>query len=151
MNTEQVDQDAILSSLRRISRAIDVHSRRLSRDHLLTAPQLVCLRALQSAGSMMPSELAREVNLSQATVTGILDRLSDRRLISRRRNPSDKRCVTVKVTPVGRELLESAPSALHEGFSKMFDTLAPSERESIAAALARVAEMMEATPAEPGA
>lgn len=142
-----VDEAAILSSLRRISRAIDIHSRRLVKEHLLTTPQLICLRALSAGGPMMPSELAREISLSQATVTGILDRLSERRLVSRRRNPRDKRCVVVRVTDRGREALAAAPSPLQGGFAQTFAMLDVGQRERIAAVLAEVASRME-TPLE---
>lgn len=113
------------------------------KEHLLTAPQLICLRALAAGGPMMPSELAREISLSQATVTGILDRLSERRLVSRRRNPRDKRCVVVRVTDRGREALDAAPSPLQGGFAQTFALLDDSKREQIAMVLAEVASMME--------
>lgn len=143
MDNVPVDEDSILASLRRISRAIDVRSRRLVREHLLTSPQLVCLRTLAATGPMMPSELARAVSLSQATVTGILDRLAERRLVTRRRNPRDKRCVVVRVTERGTEALEAAPSPLQGGFSERFAALDLSAQQRIASTLALVADMME--------
>ena len=75
----EVKED-ILRSLRRITRAIDLHSRHLAHTFGLTGPQLVCLRTVGARGKMTPSELAKQVSLSQATITGIIDRLAARQL-----------------------------------------------------------------------
>ena len=81
-------EERILRSLRRISRAIELHSKQLKATHRLTAPQLICLRELRVVPHTTPCELARAVSLSQATITGILDRLESRGFIQRARNPA---------------------------------------------------------------
>src|SRR5512140_3522668 len=107
-------KEAILRSLRRITRAIDLHSRHLAHTFGLTGPQLVCLRAVGARGKMTPSELAKEVSLSQATITGIIDRLAARQLVARERSNYDRRLVTVVITTAGRALIDQAPSPLQE-------------------------------------
>ena len=105
-------EDQILGSLRRITRAIDLYSRQLAARYGLTGPQLVCMRALEALGPSTPSTLARHVDLSQATMTGILDRLEQNGLVRRERNQDDRRRVTVSLTESGAGLLGRAPSAL---------------------------------------
>jgi DNA-binding MarR family transcriptional regulator len=85
------DYDEILIALRRITRAIDIHSKRLVKSSGLTAPQLVVLQSLRQRGELAPSAIARAVSLSQATVTSILDRLEAQKLVERRRSESDRR------------------------------------------------------------
>jgi len=109
-------EDQVLRSLRRISRAIDLHSRKLAATHELTGPQLVCLREFQRSGETSPSALARSVSLSPATVTGILARLSKRGLVERRRGEHDKRQLLARLTPKGTALVAEAPSPLQEQF-----------------------------------
>ena len=99
-------EDRVLRSLRRIVRAIDLHSRQLESQFGLTGPQLVCLRVIAHEGPLQPSELARRVDLSQGTVSGIVDRLARRQYISRRRGTKDRRRVTLSVLPAGRDLLD---------------------------------------------
>lgn len=135
--------ESILRSLRRIGRALDQHSRRLTVRYQLTAPQVVCLQALRRIGPITPGALAREVSASQATVTGILDRLEARGLVRRDRDPVDRRRVVLTLTDAGRAVAEAAPSALQSAFESHLDRLPAEEQEALDAALRRVVEMME--------
>lgn len=136
--------ESILRSLRRITRAIDLHSRHLAKNYDLTGPQLVCLRELARGGTTSPGVLARRVSLSAATVTGILDRLETRRLVRRRRNPKDRRRVIVSLTKDGRELAARAPQPLHHRLASGLAELSEREQSLIDRALQRVVAMMEA-------
>lgn len=135
--------ESILISIRRIARAIDLHSRSLGRGFKLTVPQLVCLKQLEAAGPISPSELSRLVYLSQATITGILNRLEDRGLVKRERKNPDRRLVTVSLTDKGRQTVSSAPSPLQEVFLGRLDALAREDQENIAQILEQVVEMMQ--------
>lgn len=136
--------DEILRALRRILRAVDRHGRRLAQQHRLTGPQLICLREIRRGEPLNPGQLARSVSLSPATVTGILDRLETRGLVTRRRRNRDKRQVLVQLTEQGADMLRHTPPPLQERFVQRLETLAPEEREHIATALARVVELMDA-------
>lgn len=138
-------EESILLSLRRISRAIDLQSRQLAKVHDLTGPQLVCLRQLGSHAHMTPKALAASVSLSQATVTGILDRLERRGLVRRVRSTVDKRVVNLEVTDAGHTLIGDAPSPLSEVFRARLAALPEAEQVAIDDALRRVVEMMSAT------
>ncbi len=137
----QIEED-ILRSLRRISRAIDLHSRKLVNDLGLTGPQLVVLRTIARVGPVTPSVVAREVSLSQATVTGIIDRLSGRQLATRERSDRDRRLVAVRVTEAGQALVDSAPSPLQDRFVERLAALPSAEQEQIREALERIVVMM---------
>ena len=137
-------EESILRSLRKISRAIDLYSRKLAGEFNLTGPQLVCLKLLARGEPITPSELARQVSLSQATVCGILDRLEAKELVARERSTEDKRRVNVVVTVKGEALAGVAPSPLQETFARRLAGLPGTERESIEQTLIRVVEMMEA-------
>ena len=146
----QIEED-ILRSLRRISRAIDLHSRKLVNDLGLTGPQLVVLRTIANVGPVTPSAVAREVSLSQATVTGIIDRLSGRQLVVRERSDRDRRLVTVRVTDAGQALVDQAPSPLQDRFVEHLAALPMPQQEQIRSALEQIVAMMgsEDLPAAP--
>ena len=135
-------EEQILVALRRITRAIDLHSRKLANTFGLTGPQLVCLRALAQIGSITPGALARQVSLSQGTVTGIVDRLLARQLVTRSRNPHDRRQVTVSITSAGRALVEQAPSPLQERFVAKLAQLDTAQQAQIRDTLGQVVSMM---------
>src|SRR5690606_32431019 len=99
-----------LTALRRVIRATDIHSRHLEKTVGLTAPQLLLLQILRQRGQVTIGTLAREMNLSQATVTTVMDRLADRGVVTRVRSESAKRKVVAALTQAGDKLLINAPT-----------------------------------------
>ncbi len=134
----------ILQSLRRIIRAIEIHSQRLSHDHQITGPQLGCLLAIKQEGPLTTTCLARTVFLSPSTVVGIVDRLEEKGLLSRMRGTEDRRQVRLYLTEAGNRLADSAPSPLQETFSRNLNTLPALELVSITLALDKLVSLMEA-------
>ncbi len=139
---DQLDQ--VLTSLRRVIRATDLHSKRLAKETGLTAPQILLLQAIRRLEGAAIGELANEVSLSQATVTTILDRLENRGYIERERSTVDKRKVHVHLTDRGIEVLRDAPTPLQEHFARQFNDLQEWEQTMLITALQRVAHMMDA-------
>ena len=86
-------ENQVISALRRITRAIDLHSRLLLAKHGLTAPQLAAMQVIGRRQPVTVGTLAREIHLSQATVTGILTRLEQRGFLTRTRDRRDRRIV----------------------------------------------------------
>lgn len=136
--------DSVLVALRKIIRATDLYSKRLSKETSLTAPQLLIMQAIRDCGRVSIGEIASKVNLSQATVTTILDRLEKRELTFRERSKTDKRKVHAHLTAEGERLLDSAPMPLQEEFIRKFRELKDWEQTLILSSLQRVAEMMDA-------
>lgn len=144
MGRDLAIEDRIIAALRRIIRAIDLHSRRLAERYGLTWPQLAVLREAERLGATSAGDLARAANLSQATVTGILDRLERRGLVTRRRSGEDRRSVIVEMTEAGVSLLRGAPSLLQDRFREELEKLEQWEQTMILGTLQRIAHMMEA-------
>jgi DNA-binding MarR family transcriptional regulator len=142
-------EDEVLSALKRIIRAVDLHSRHLLARHGLSSPQLICLRELARGGSMLAGQLANRVNLSPATLSGIVDRLEARGLIRRVRQQDDKRRVMVELSEEGRALLMHAPSPLQRGFLQEFRALSANQQAEIARVLRKLGRMMEHRALEP--
>jgi DNA-binding MarR family transcriptional regulator len=137
-------EDQILAAMRRITRAVELHSRRLVDEIGLTGPQLAVLREAARLGPLTIGELAKTLYLSQPTVTGILDRLERRTLVERRRAENDRRAVHVNATAAGRELLDRAPSLLQDPFRRELRKMEEWEQTQMLALLQRIAGMMEA-------
>ena len=137
-------EDAIVAALRRIIRAVDLHSRRLVHAVGLTWPQLATLRAADRLGHCSIGALARAVHLGQPTLTGIVQRLERAGYLQRSPHAQDGRSVTITITPAGRTLLERAPSLLQDRFHAELAKLKDWERFQTLASLQRIAEMMDA-------
>ena len=136
--------DDVLIAIRRIIRSVDLHSKQLVKQFGLTGPQLIVLREVSQSEETSASELSRNVSLSQATVTGILDRLEKRGLIFRRRSNRDRRRVPVKITEAGEHLLDQTPPLMQESFSEQFLGLQSWEQHMILGSLHRLVAMMDA-------
>ena len=136
--------DQVLVALRRIIRAVDLHSRKLAKRYGLTGPQIVLLKGLAHLGEVPVGKLAKEVSLSHATVTDILARLEKRGLVLKTRDNADGRRVLAKLTDSSLELLKNAPSLLQERFVEEFGELQDWEQTLILSSLQRIAIMMEA-------
>ncbi len=135
---------SITRSLRRIIRAVGLYSRELLRRRNLTTSQLATLRQLGRHGALSAGELARGISVSQATITGIVDRLESRGLVTRSRDAEDRRRVVIDLAAAGREVVASSPPPLHERFMVRLAELPEAERRRIDRTLARIVEMMEA-------
>jgi DNA-binding MarR family transcriptional regulator len=136
--------DEVLTALRRVIRAVDLHSKQLLRSHGLTSPQVLVLNTLIRGGELTVGELAKKLSLSQATMTDILNRLGKRALVARTRSTTDKRRVLVIATEQARELLKDSPPLLQERFLDQFSALADWEQNLLLSSLQRLASMMDA-------
>lgn len=139
---ERVDE--VLVALRRIIRATDMHSKYLAKNTGLTAPQMLLLQTLRNKEEDTVGGLAKEMNLSQATVTTILDRLEKKSLITRVRSTEDRRKVLVYLSDDAHEILKGAPIPLQEQFTRQFNDLQDWEQLMIISSLGRIAQMMDA-------
>jgi DNA-binding MarR family transcriptional regulator len=138
------DHDDILVALRRITRAIDLQSKRLMKATGLTTPQLVVLHTLRAHGPMAPTQIARAVSLSQGTITSILERLQRAGFVERSRSPTDKRVLLAGLTDKGVRATDDAPELLQQEFLRRFHELQNWEQHALIASLQRVAELMDA-------
>lgn len=141
---ENRQEAEIVAALRRVMRAIDLRSRALFQEVGLTGPQLLVLRDVARLTGRPVSTVARTVNLSQPTVSGILDRLERRGLVRRDRGEADRRTVIVTITAEGGRILRDAPSLLQDHFWRQLAELEGWEQTQILAILQRLASMMDA-------
>jgi len=142
MDSDYELERRIVSALRRIMRGVELHSSRLVESCGLTGPQLAVLRAVESGGPAPLGQVAREVHLSHATVSGIVNRLAAQDLMHRVRSESDLRSVLLTITPRGAEVVQSAPPLLQDRFRAALHALESWERTQILATLERIGVLM---------
>ena len=136
--------EEVVATLRQIIRAIDLQSKKLTKRYGLTGPQLIVLKEIRKSADRPISEISRQVSLSQATVTSILDRLEQQGFARRHRCDKDKRKVNIYLTEKAETILKANPSLLQEDFIDKFDTLENWEKNMLLASLQRLASMMNA-------
>jgi DNA-binding MarR family transcriptional regulator len=136
--------DEVLIAIRRVIQSIDLHSKHLVKQFGLTGPQLIILREISQTDQITASDISKAISLSQATVTGVLDRLEKRGYIVRKRSNQDRRRTLVEITESGNHILETAPPLMQESFIKQFVELQSWEQHMILGSLHRLVSMMDA-------
>ena len=134
----------VMIELRKIIQAIDRNSKSLVRRVGLTMPQLVIMRNICGLEEVSVGVIAKTVHLSDATVTGILERLEKRGYLIRRKSNSDRRRVLVKLTDLGVDLLKKAPPLMQEGFVQAYNALPAWNQTMIYSSLQQLAGIMNA-------
>lgn len=136
--------EELLVAIRQIIRAIDLRSKKLSKAVGITGPQLLVLQEVSAQPAVTSKQVADSINLSQATVTSILDRLEAKELLVRKRDSDDRRKVSLYLTDLGQSTLKDAPRAMEDTFIEKFESIETWEQSLILSSVQRVASMMNA-------
>ncbi|TDK31805.1 MarR family transcriptional regulator [Rhizobium deserti] len=102
MELEPVASD-FLESLTKVSRRVRTAFNQQVTAHGLTYPRARALFRLAKKQNMTQTELALELELEQATLVRLLDRMEENGLIERRSDPSDRRAKLIGLTEHGEE------------------------------------------------
>lgn len=137
--------EELFVSIRRIIRAIDLRSKKLSKEAGITGPQLLVLQELGRIKGITAKDVAANINLSQATVTSILDRLETKQFVKRVRSESDRRRVALFLTNDGMSALLNAPQPIEDSFVEKFSALKEWEQYQLLSSVERIAFMMGAS------
>lgn len=100
--------------------------------------QFELLIELYAGGPLAAGELAEAVEVSAATVSGMLDGLADAELIERTRSDSDRRIVVVKLTRRGRRKVEARKAIWHQRWQAALEGLDDEELHVAARVLERI-------------
>ena len=147
MSSDRLDmtglEEEILTSIRRIVRAIELYSHSLVSQVGLTSPQLSVLKSVARLSPATPTAIARQLSLSQPTVSGILERLQGKSLVERTATNGDKRMHSYALTEQAHLQMASSAPLLQEGFLQRLGQLQDWERSMLLSALQRVANLMD--------
>jgi DNA-binding MarR family transcriptional regulator len=113
--------------------------------HALSLPRFLVLFSIKRRGAGCPiGKLAEEMYQSYATMTDIVDRLEDQKLVVRDRiDPKDRRKVMVDLTPTGHNLLERANQARRERMVRALASFSAEDRRHFLRLLNTFLEALE--------
>ena len=125
-----------MDAARRLVRALAGSARAVQARSGISGAQLFILRQLAGAGRPLSiNELAVLTLTHQSTVSGVVTRLVERRLVTRAPSPDDARRSAVALTAQGRTLLAAAPPTVQTQLVDGLARLAPARRAALADAL----------------
>lgn len=91
------------------------------------------LTLLEVEGPMSMSRLAEALDVSVASMTGIVDRMEKRGLVERRRDLADRRVVLVHPAPGGAQVFRDIDERRRAGLAKLLSRLDSDELASLLA------------------
>jgi DNA-binding MarR family transcriptional regulator len=144
---------AALDALRRIVRALRLASTAAEGALGVSGAQLFVLEQLADGVSargvgLSIAELAARTRTDPSSVSVVVGRLVERRLVARRVSKVDARRAEVAITASGRSLLRRAPPPIQTKLIEGLTALSPAQLRSVVAGLEAVASAMGASDAQ---
>ncbi len=100
---------------------------------------LVLLDRYSHGEGILPSEIAEQLGVTRATVTGLLDGLEKCHLISRQMHPEDRRAFCIELTPKGRKFLAEMLPEHYRRIAGLMAHLSEAEQRQLVKLLSKVA------------
>ena len=97
------------------------------------------LCCLWEEDGLSTSAIAEKLGQLGATLTGVVDRMEDRKLVYRERDPEDRRTVRIWLTPNGEKLKEVLPQIGEQTVDKALNKISKAEQELVSKVLDRIA------------
>ena len=99
--------------------------------HSLSLVHLNVLTALEAEGPLAMKRLAEAMDVSDASATGIVDRMEKRGLVERRHGTEDRRVVLVHRTPAGEQVFSDMAAQRRGMLSKVLAELNDEEMAAL--------------------
>lgn len=124
------DEPRLIYVLKQVERAGRGALDRAVRRQGITAAQYTALSVLARHPGMSSAQLGRRSFASAQSANEIVTALVSRRLIARQVDPSNRRVLSIYLTPTGRAVLEACDAEVELMEDKMLSLLSPAERHS---------------------
>ncbi len=138
----------VLRSLVRCAQSFERYSAQHVRELGLTPAQFDVIVTLGNTPGMSCAELGEKTLITKGTLTGVLDRLEGRGLITRRSSPDDARRVHIALTAAGDRLFAEVFPAHLQYCDRAFRQLPLDELLSMQASLHRLSAAFDRAKAQ---
>ncbi|MFZ0090628.1 MAG: MarR family transcriptional regulator [Solirubrobacteraceae bacterium] len=102
--------------------------------------EFAVLTLVDAEGAASQQRLAARIGVDRTTMVALIDALEEKRLVSRRRDPRDRRAYIVEATPTGRKTLQRALKAVKLAEQQALAPLTAAESAAFKQALQRLAQ-----------
>ena len=106
--------------------------------------QLKTLFFISNRGATTTGKLATALKVTPTNITGIIDRLLEKNLITRTGDPDDRRVLVLRTTPKGDELVAELRQKRRERMTELFKNLSDKEAEIVAQGLKIMVKAIDA-------
>jgi DNA-binding MarR family transcriptional regulator len=105
--------------------------------------QVKALFFISNRGSTTTGKLAAVLKVTPTNVTGIVDRLLEKKLITRTSDPDDRRVLVLRTTSQGEELVAELRQKRKERMTEIFSRFTEEEAKTVLQALKILAKAIE--------
>ena len=145
----RMDQDLLVSIIQRyeeatyrMHRRVNALLRRCIGEDDITLDQYLVIRYLRMNGRSMSSELADVFGVGKSSITAIMTRLFDKRLIDRIPDMKDRRVIYLTLTEAGRKLAEAVDRRIREQLATVMNRFSRNEALQFLETYEKVAEVL---------
>jgi MarR family 2-MHQ and catechol resistance regulon transcriptional repressor len=104
----------------------------------LTSPQFYVLATIGYAGGLPFGEIGAKMIVTVSNLTGIVDRLEEKKVVARKRDENVRRVVYVVLTEKGEKLYKSAIPLFERSIVKVFSSLDKPQQKELSALLRKL-------------
>jgi MarR family transcriptional regulator, 2-MHQ and catechol-resistance regulon repressor len=104
----------------------------------VTPPQFYVLATIGYAGGLPFGEIGAKMMVTVSNLTGIVDRLEEKKLVARKRDDKDRRVVHVILTEKGAKLYKSTIPLFEKSVGEIFVRLTAAEQKQLSSILRKL-------------
>jgi DNA-binding MarR family transcriptional regulator len=132
--------ESMLNLLRVASDILEAFDTRMAKNKMSQGKFCVMMQLLRNPGkALSPSDLADNIGVARATITGLVDGLEKAGLVRRERGGTDRRSHSVRLTPKGSAFLDAMLPRHYQRTGKVMGRLSEQERRTLVVLLSKVA------------
>ena len=135
--------EEMLTAIKRIVSLIKQNFERDFKKMHVTQSQILVMRVLNQYGDMKISDISRELDLSNSTVSGIIDRLVEKKIVKRKRSEEDRRIVMISLAEEYRQPVKKQLNAFANKMRRALSTTTEEDLDSIMQVLEKLERILE--------
>lgn len=140
---EDLKIEEIFSVIKRIMWLIKQNFEKDFKKMHVTQSQILVMRVLNYYGDMKVSDISRELDLSNSTVSGIIDRLVEKKIVQRKRSEKDRRVVMISLAEEYRQPVKRRLNAVAQKMRKALSTITEEDLDSVIQGLEKLEKILE--------
>lgn len=145
-STVQAAQESFLPTMRALVRtyqAFSAYSEAHVRQFGLTPAQFDVIATLGNTSGMSMGEIGEKTLITKGTLTGVIDRLIQKELVTREVDRDNRRQVIVQLTAQGEQVFEQSFPAHIAHLKERFECLEPSELAALTKLLDQLKQALQ--------
>jgi DNA-binding MarR family transcriptional regulator len=109
----------------------------------VTQSQILVMRVLNHYGDMKVSDISRKLDLSNSTVSGIIDRLVEKKIVERKRSEKDRRIVMISLAEEYQQPVKKPLIAFAQKMRRALSTATEEDLDFILEGLEKLRTILE--------